>query len=62
MTGSLPYTGYVSGQEIPLSLDIDNNSDVEFESIHIELKKVCIKIVCFIFWVHIISQNICAIV
>ncbi|XP_044729870.1 arrestin domain-containing protein 17-like [Chrysoperla carnea] len=39
ITGSLPYTGFVSGQEIPLSLKFDNDSNVELQSINIELKK-----------------------
>ncbi|XP_044727911.1 arrestin domain-containing protein 17-like [Chrysoperla carnea] len=39
LTGSLPYTGYVSGQEIPLSINYINNSSVEIQSIKIELKK-----------------------
>lgn len=36
----IPVTGYVSGQEIPISAECDNNSNVAVTSLKFTLRKV----------------------
>jgi len=36
----VPYIGFVPGQSIPITIELDNNSNVEIDSIKIELERV----------------------
>jgi len=38
----LPYTGFVPGQSIPVTVELDNNSNVDVDSIKIKLERVII--------------------
>lgn len=40
MVASVPVTGFVSGQKIPLIVECDNASNVDVEKITITLRKV----------------------
>jgi hypothetical protein len=44
MALSLPVTGYVPGQDIPITVEIDNASGVHVTDVKCKLKKVCGKI------------------
>lgn len=39
----IPYTGYVPGQIIPLTIELDNNSNVAIEEVKIKLERVSKK-------------------
>lgn len=43
MVVSVPYTGYVPGQIIPFTIELDNNSNVEVEDVKIKLERVIYK-------------------
>jgi len=36
----LPYKGFVPGQVIPLTVELDNNSNVTIDAVKIKLKRV----------------------
>lgn len=36
----IPYSGFVPGQIIPLTVELDNNSNVEIDAVKIYLKRV----------------------
>lgn len=36
----IPYTGFVPGQIIPLTIELDNNSNVAIEEVKIKLERV----------------------
>lgn len=38
----VPYTGFVPGQSIPVTVELDNNSNVDVDSIKIKLERVII--------------------
>jgi len=40
MTLSLPVSGYVPGQDIPITVDVENNSDVPIREVKCTLRKV----------------------
>jgi hypothetical protein len=44
MVLSLPVTGYVPGQDIPVTIEIDNASDVCVTNVRCRLKKVSLEI------------------
>lgn len=39
----IPYTGFVPGQIIPLTIELDNNSNVAIEEVKIKLERVSRK-------------------
>lgn len=47
MVVCVPYTGYVPGQIIPLTIELDNNSNVEIEDVKIKLERVIFKTECY---------------
>lgn len=51
IVASLPYSGFVPGQNIPLNIELDNNSNVAVKRVKIKLEKVMINI---IFVIHLI--------
>jgi hypothetical protein len=38
----VPYTGFVPGESIPVTVELDNNSNVDVDSIKIKLERVII--------------------
>lgn len=48
MVVCVPYTGYVPGQIIPLTIELDNNSSVEIEDVKIKLERVIFKTECYL--------------
>lgn len=40
MIVSVPYTGFVPGQIIPLTLELDNNSQVAIDAVQVMLERV----------------------
>jgi len=38
----VPFTGFVPGQSIPVTIELDNNSNVDVDSIKIKLERVII--------------------
>jgi hypothetical protein len=46
MVVSLPVTGYVPGQDIPVTIEIDNASNVLVTNVKCRLKKVSGGLVC----------------
>jgi hypothetical protein len=40
MTLSLPISGYVPGQDIPITVDVENNSNVPIREVKCTLRKV----------------------
>lgn len=36
----VPYTGFVPGQIIPLTIELDNNSNVAIDAVKIKLERV----------------------
>jgi hypothetical protein len=45
----VPYTGFIPGQIIPLTIELDNNSNVAIEAVKIKLERVKYSIIFLIF-------------
>ena len=56
MTVSLPVGGYVPGQDIPISVDVENNSDVPIHEVKCTLKKVWKPCICCSL-IHLLKTN-----
>lgn len=46
----VPYSGFVPGQIIPLTIELDNNSNVAIEAVKVKLERVI--------FLHAVSYNI----
>lgn len=40
LVACVPYTGFVPGQIIPLTIELDNNSNVAIDAVKIKLERV----------------------
>lgn len=40
LVACVPYTGFVPGQNIPLTIELDNNSNVAIDAVKVKLERV----------------------
>jgi hypothetical protein len=56
MTLSLPVSGYVPGQDIPITVDVENNSNVPIREVKCTLRKVREVLYCVFYFM---SSSVC---